>query len=1137
MKKFTNLKLYGWFISHRKTWLMMKMAILLLTLNVMQVSASVFSQNTSFSINGKNLTIMQIIGEIEEQTDYRFIYRDNFLSTSRTIDLAVKDENVENFLPGLLKQFKLEYEIFENNLVVITPREDILIRGTVIDGSTNMPLAGASVVIKGTSKGTITDLEGKFELRVSSPQDVIVVSFVGLVSKEITIGEKRQFNITLEEDVTELSDVVVIGYGTVKKEDLTSSVAVVTDEEINRTPIPNLSKAIQGKASGVLVLQDGSPGGGVNMRVRGIGSITLDPDPLFVVDGIVGADINSFSPEDIESISVLKDASASAIYGANGANGVIVVTTKRGKQSVKPRVTFSTRFGTNRKTKYFDLMNADEYAEFYDSVYTRNNVVPPLAYSDEFRQFYYHGNWHEGTDWQREILQDNINQDYYFNISHGNQKSNYSLSVNYNDEEGILLKSSSRRINVRANSDFKLGKFVRVGESLSITRRENQNSSGSAWGMSIESSPLMNIYNEDNKEGYEGSQIPFDYVTEEGDSTAVLNTGGNDKFNPVAILNIPDNEFTSDGVLANAYVEFTPFEGLTLKSTPAVNAYFNDTHNWEPAYESGVRSVKTASLEQQRDKGHTLSVKNQIDYEGTFGAHYIHATALHHARKGFYSNLRGTSAGFPYEQLNVMSQSLPDGRDVTGGEGTSGELSYIGRLIYNYDSKYLLNASVRRDGSSNFGPKRRWGTFPSFSAAWKINKDFLQEVEQINMLKIRFGWGKTGNADIGGFRYQTQIASPEFFRPVFGIDQKEAYAANELWTSGNPLIKWEAAEMTNFGLDLNAFSNKIQFSAEYYIKKQSDLIMEVPISRIHGKGINRGASADPLLNIADIENKGFEFDLRYSKQEGIFTYNAFANFSTVKNEVISVPSSILSGNHITTEGHPIGSLYGFVAERIIQESDFDEEGNYLHAEPAEGIPAPGDLKFKDLNGDEKINDDDREIIGKAIPDFTYSFGFECFYKAFDFSLFLYGISDAKIYNTMRKDIECFETQDLDHNKSADWAANYYGKDGIPSTEYVRADPNDVNRNSRFSSWWVDEAAFLRIKDIQLGYTIPAHLSNRIGIQKARVYISGMNVYTFTAYKGYDPESPLNSDDPRIPGVDRNVYPIPRTLTTGIQLNL
>lgn len=1007
-----------------------------------------------------------------------------------------------------------------------------LVTGKVIDENGD-PLPGVNVVITGTSAGSITDMSGEFSLRVSDPDASLTFSFVGYQSQTVLLEGRTTINVQLQLDTQMLEDVVVIGYGTVPKEDLTGAVGVVTSEELNRTPIPNIGKALQGKAAGVLVMQSGDPGGNYNIRVRGIGSITTDPDPLVVIDGVISGDLNSVAPEDIESVSVLKDASATAIYGANGANGVIMITTKRGT-SEKLSVSFSAYTGMNFRPRKFNLMNADEYADFYNSVYEANGDAPEFAYSDEFRQWYYGEGWEEGTDWQNEILQKSTTSNVHLRISNGGERANYSISANMYDEKGILLNTNSKRYNFRANSDFKIGKYIRVGESFNFTRRKWRNSSGGAWGMALQASPLMKVYNENNKEGYEGSQIGYFYDPDgDGTGEVISNTGGNDKFNARGYIAIPEDMHYSDGLLANVYIEIKPLDWLTFTTTPAINAYYNETNSWTPAYDMGGRSVASASLNSDFSKGNTYSLENKLSFEKNFGDHFLNVIAVHHVRSGDYANSTVVATGFPYEQLNVVSQSDPDGRIPTGGRSDHswGQLSYLGRIIYNYKSKYLFTASIRSDGSSNFTEGNRWGNFPSFSAAWKINEDFLRDVEAINMLKIRAGWGMTGNSDIGGFRYQTTLAEPVHFSPVFGRDQTEALALNELWTVGNPLIQWESANMTNIGIDLNAFRNRIQFSAEYYIKNQDGLLMEVPISTAFGKWNDNGA----YYNIAEIQNKGFEFDLRYSKMEGEFNYRAYANLSTVKNEVVYMPSSIIDDNNLTSVGHTIGSLYGYVAEGVIQESDFDEEGNYLYAEPSEGVPEPGDLRFKDLNHDGAITDLDRTIIGKAVPDFTYSFGIDLFYRNFDFSIFMFGINDAQIFNTQKRDIESFATQDLDHNKSAEWARNFYSEDN-PSTEFLRLDPNNTNLNTRISTWWVEDASFLRVKDIQLGYALPAGWLNSMNISRARIYISGSNIYTFTKYSGYDPESPLNNDEPTLPGVDSNQYPLPRTIIAGIQID-
>lgn len=1031
------------------------------------------------------------------------------------------------FLSGAMILYVFAFLIFTGSSL-----QAQTITGTVLDDN-NEPLIGVNVIVVGTTTGSITDAEGNYAIDVSDLNVALSFSFIGFETLVVPVEGRTKIDVQLQLSSELLEDVVVIGYGTVKKEDLTGSVAVVSSSDLNKTPIPNIGKAIQGKATGVVVMQSGDPGGNVNIRVRGVGSITGDPDPLVVIDGVVGGGLNSVAPEDIESISVLKDASATAIYGANGANGVIMITTKRGSGD-KLSVSASVYTGMNFRPKKFNLMNADQYADFYNSVYDANNDARQFAYTDEFREWYFGNGWENGTDWQDEILQSSTTNNGHISISNGSERANYSISARMYDEQGILLTSNTRRYNFRANSDFKIGNFIRVGESLTFTRSKWQSASGSAWGMALESSPLMRVYNDNNKEGFEGSQIGFLWDPDQnGVGEMISNTGGNDKFNPRGYLEVRNDNNYSDNLLASVYVEIRPLQDITFTSTPSINAGYSERNFWIPAYDLGVRSVGSANLNNNFSKSNTYSLENKVKYEKSFGEHYFNVVAVHHARKGDYANVTVDATGFPYEQLNVISQSNPEGRIATGGRSdlSFGQISYLGRVIYNYKSKYLFTASLRRDGSSNFQEGSRWGNFPSFSAAWKVNEDFLRNIDQINMLKLRAGWGMTGNSDIGGFRYQTSLAEPVHFSPVFGIDQREAVALNELWTVGNPLIRWESANMTNVGFDLNAFNNKIQISAEYYIKNQDGLLMEVPISTAHGKWSGNGA----YYNIAEIKNEGFEFDIRYSKMEGDLNYRLFANISTVNNEVLYMPSSIISDNNITSIGHAIGSLYGWVAEGIVQESDFKEDGTYLYAKPTEGVPSPGDLKFRDLNNDGVISDADRTIIGKAIPDFTYSFGADLFYRHLDFSIFFYGIDDAQIYNTQKRDLESFEQQDLDHNKSSDWANNYYS-DERPSTNYVRLDPNDSNRNTRISSWWVEDASFLRIKDIQLGYELPSSLSKSIGVTKARIYVSASNIYTFTNYSGYDPESPLNSDEPTLPGVDANNYPLPRTVIAGIQLN-
>jgi TonB-dependent starch-binding outer membrane protein SusC len=1036
-----------------------------------------------------------------------------------------------------MKSYLLKIKCFLSMLALMffvqAAMAQITVTGTVSDGVTQETLIGATVRIQGTTTGTVTDIDGKYSINVPGPNAVLIVSYVGYMDEEVNVAGRTVINVGLMPSIEMLSEMVVIGYGVVRKSDLTGSVAVVTSEDLNRIPTSNFTQALQGRATGVMVTRSGSPGSNAQIRIRGVGSINANANPIYVIDGIITNSLNSVNPTDIESIQVLKDASAAAIYGADGANGVIIITTKRG-ESGKPRVNYSSYIVSNVIPRQFDMMNADEYANFYNRLYEERNILSPVAYSPEFRQLYYGDGWQTGTDWQDAVVRRAFGHNHNIRISGGGEGSNYSISANYYKEDGILQRNSAERFNIRANSDFNLGKYVKVGESFSITYGIGQSPTQAtgAWSGTLIASPLMRIYSEDNKGGFDGPQVPFEYTDAEGNEEVAPNTGGNDKHNPMVSMMLSDNKSHNTNLLASIYMEVKPVSWFTYKITPSVDAAFGRMKNWTPSYESGVRSVPQAQLDENFYEGVGLSLENQVTFSNSFGLHNITATAVHHIRRSDGNSLQVRALGFPYENLNTVGMSFADGREVSGFYTPFASESYLGRIIYDYSSKYLITASIRRDGNSRFGPVNRWGTFPSVSAAWKINEDFLQSIDEISMLKLRVGWGQTGNSNIGNFQYQSVLDQFSQFSPVFGANQVVVPALNVIHSTGNPSIRWEAASMTNFGLDLNLFADKWQFSADYYIKNQDDLLVRRSLSLMFGRQPGAG---DPWVNLGEVQNRGFEFSALYRKREGVFHYNISANMTTVKNEVKYIPTELIQANNKTTTGHTIGSLYGYVAERIITPADFDGEGNYLFAQPASGTPRPGDLMFKDLNNDGVINDLDRTIIGKAIPDLMYSLNLEFMYKGWDFSAFFYGMQNYQVYNHLRANIEGFSSQDLDHNKSRDYAMNYYREDR-PSTTHIRADVNNTNQNNRASTWYLEDASFLRLKDIQIGWSLPRNLTSSLGISRARVYASAINIFTITKYTGRDPEAPTVSS-PLTPGNDGGTYPVPRAYTFGIQVDI
>ncbi|MDD6210128.1 MAG: TonB-dependent receptor [Bacteroidales bacterium] len=1051
------------------------------------------------------------------------------------------------------------------------------ITGTVYDAEmAGEPMVGATVQVKGTQTGTITDIDGKFSINAKN-SDVLIFSFVGYDSKEVTVGNQNNLKVELGMGSQQLDEVVAIGYGTVKKSDLTGAVAVVSSKDLTKNPSTSVGQALQGKAPGVLVTQSGTPGRDANIRVRGVGSISKEPNPIYVVDGVITSGISHIAPTDIETMQVLKDASSAAIYGANGANGVVIITTKRGK-SGKTQVNFNAFASVTMKPKMYDVMDASEYSNFYQSIkyneangynglnrYQTNGTTANAAYSlsPEFRKAYYGNGWEKGTDWQNEVFRTGFAQNYNVSISGGGENSNYSISLGYMKEKGTVIKSGADRFNVRANSDFKIGKWVKVGENIALSRRSTESPVNSAQGSiyGLQQSPLMKIYNSNFLGGFEDYQQTY-YMQDNPDGSVSAiptrgtnysgptwtNTLGNDKPNILVGPYTASNRKFYNNALISAYLEVNFTDWLQYKFTPSVDMNFNREKLWQGNYEAN-RNPGNASLYELYAENITVGVENQLTFKKTFAdKHNLQVIAVHQMRKSDDNNISAKATGFMFEQLNTMANyTKTNDPDLRGYYTPYRMVSYLGRAMYDYAGKYLLTASIRADGVSVFAPGHRWGYFPSASVAWKLNEDFMQNVDVVDMLKLRFGWGQTGNSNIGGgFQYYNQISSATEFSPVFGEDQQVAQAQYVFTNFGSPDIKWEAADMYNIGVDLNMWRNRFQFSAEYYIKNQNNLLVQVPISSIFGRN---GDGCEPWMNLGKLRNRGFEFNGSWRDQVNDFSYGVSANLTTIKNEVTSLPTQeIIKASNRTSVGHSIGSFYGYVAEGIIQATDeFYNRGvdgeldlsSYKFAKHSGVTPQPGDLKFSDLNGDGVVDALDQTEIGKTVPDFTYTFNLEFGYKGFDLSMFFYGVQNFDILNAQRASMESMNSQDMDHNKFNTFANNYWRPDR-PSTEYVRADLGNENQNDRVSSWWVENGSFLRLKDLQLGYTLPAKANKALGISNARIYLSAQNLFMITKYKGRDPEAAMTPTEdanasPLSSGIDNGVYPIPRAFSIGLQV--
>lgn len=1001
--------------------------------------------------------------------------------------------------------------LFLTGLVMAQQRK---ITGTVTSEENGDPIPGVTIRPKGLNVGTITAADGTYSLTMPDGATILVFTYVGYEPAEVEVGESDVVNVELKLVTEEITGVVIIGYQSIVDKNIISSVEVIAPDDLVKSTAPTLQGALQGKAAGVLVTQGtGMPGAAPAIRIRGIGSINGDAGPLVVVDGIIDGDLSSISPGDVESMQVLKDASATAIYGARGANGVIIVTTKRGSEG-KPKLSIDAYSGITWNPFRYDVLNAQQYCGLMSAAYaTQSEREFPEAYTEEQRLINGGGKFID-TDWQ-DLVQRNMAKRYNANVSlsGGGENANFALSANYYSEQGILVGTNFDRFTIRANSDFKVKEWIKIGKTLGVSYDVTDDArpgNGNPWTVSSFTSPLMPAYEPENEGGYGG---PTDTTTAINETT-----------NPLAEVMLRDQIRKNLRMNGNVYAEIKPFKHLTYKIALSGKLNSGRTTDWTPMYElgnKGGRSNPTSTLAESSNLYWAYVVENLLIYTNTFGDHSINFLAGHTIEDRLNSTMSATKSGFANPNLNVLSHG--ETLVAIGGEKSPERMeSYLGRLIYDFNEKYLIQASLRVDGSSKFG-KEKYGYFPAFTLGWKINEDFLPNVQNIDMLKLRAGYGVTGNEKIGTFQYEEVVDLPDKSQYAFGINQDLYYGAASIWSHGNPLIQWERAEMYNIGFDLNAFKNKVEASVEYYYKYQNKMLVDYQLSSVYGKN----DAANPPVNLGEMYNQGVDMDLSYKKHEGDFHYDIKFVLTSYKNKIIGLAGGNYIGDNTTREGDVIGAFYGYIAEGIFQDTT---EVN-AHAFQADGT-APGDIKFRDVNKDGKINDNDRVILGKYIPDFTYSIAFDADYKGFDLSLFLSGFQGFEVYNSHRAQIGTgTDSRSKDYNRSVD-VLDYWTPENHSNTQ-TRLALDDPNNNVRRSTWWLESGNFIRLQSLQIGYTLPDKTLTALGMSRVRFYLAGNNLMLLTKYSGADPEvgAPgLNN------GNDEGRYPTPRSAMFGVQLN-
>ncbi|MEO6637030.1 MAG: TonB-dependent receptor [Ginsengibacter sp.] len=1002
------------------------------------------------------------------------------------------------------------------------------ITGKITSGSSD-PIAGASVQVKGSSVGTSANEKGEFSITVAGARPTLVISNVGFKNKEVTIKNQSQINVVLEEDKNELSQVVIIGYGSVKKSDLTGSVSSIKADELKAVPVTSFDQAMQGRAAGVQVTQtSGKPGAEASIRIRGTSSINAGNEPLYVIDGLLvssdGGDmttgvtlgprigaLSAINPSDIESIEILKDASATAIYGSRGANGVVLITTKRGKAG-KGTVSFDMYYGQQEVAHKLDVLNAAQFANLVNDAKLNADATPIYVNPK---------NLGEGTDWQSELFRKAPMASYQLSFSGGDEKTKYSLSGGYFDQDGIIINSNFKRYTFRANLDRELSNKLSVGTSISYA---NINSTGvltnngtivpGVVSAALLFNPVLPVYDSTVKGGY----------TFENDRGKTLG-------NPIADAKEYNSYTTSSRILGNFYAKYKITNDLELKSSFGIDAFNQKENSFGPNFLKRTQaSMGEAAL--GTVQGLTWLNENTLTYnKGWDNKHNINALL------GF------TTQQFNNESLFAYAFEFPDSRtgyhNIAAGlkpqKSSNGEsqwslVSYLGRVNYSLLDKYLFTATGRIDGSSKFAEGKKYGFFPSGAFAWKaIKEDFMQDVKFISDLKVRASYGVIGNQSIPP--YQSLALVGPYGEGVFNSSNgPQVYTGLEPLSYVNTNLKWESTRQLDLGVDVSFFQNRLSVTADYYEKKTFDLLLSTPIPTTSG-------FSSTVLNIGNIANKGFDFDIRSVNTEGQFRWNTSLNISVNKNTITNLNTEtdiLLLGGSLLRKGQPIGTFYGYQFDGIFQ-SDQEAASSPVLVGQAPGSSNPasiakaGDRKYRDINGDGKIDANDRTLLGSAQPDFTFGFNNSFSYKNVELTVFFQGSQGNKMANFNNLDLLNFTGQ---NNVLAEAGLNRWTTDN-PGNKYPRALSSGSLDVGIFSSAIVEDASYLRLKNVTLAYRIPDNIINKIKIKSLRVFAGATNLWTLTNYSGYDPEANTYGQSTTLIGIDAGGYPQARTYTIGV----
>ena len=1145
--------------------------IILLSLFVLSTSIG-SAQKVSLNFSSQNLRT--VLESITEQTDHSLAFSKEAVDLSDNVTINVTDGELLEVLNDLLLPRNIGYEIRDNKIYIFDQpsalaanatqgqQQNVTLSGSVID-ETGEPITGANIIVPGTSIGTVTDFNGNYSLIIPQGSE-LRFSYIGYVDQIFTITNQTQLNVQLLEDSELLDELIVVGYGVQRKSVVTAAISQVTAEELNVTRPTRVEDALKGKVSGVQITQSsGQPGSDSKVRIRGIGTIN-NSEPLYIVDGMeVGGGISYLNPVDIASVEILKDAASAAIYGSRAANGVILVTTKKGSTG-KATINYDVSYGWQNPWKKREVLNASEYMVIMNESRLNDGNLP-LFTSEQMATL------GKGTDWQDETFYYNAPvQNHQVSVSGGAEKGNYFLSFGFFDQAGIVGgnfdRSNYSRYSLRSNSTYNIFETldrsflnnIDIGVNVGYSRDkstgiETNSEYGSILGSALTFSPLVPVYADE--ETATSILATYPHAVRNGDRVfSIPPSGFQEIANPVAMLHQPTAGLNnSDKLVGSIWGEITIIPELKFRSSYGFDLAFwgFDGYTFPYFLATQGKDQRFSTVQSEMNRGYTWQIENYFSYNKSFvDVHNLSFVLGQSASKYQYRNLGGNDRDLlENDPLKAnINYAIADPKDErvwggTGGYNFSTRASYFGRIDYNYDEKYMLQATVRRDGSSVFGPGNKWGVFPSFSAGWNVTNEAFMDgrPEWFDYMKLRASWGKNGNDRIGQFLYTSLMNGGQNYYFGGGYDVVEdlskvgenggqmQYGSSPGYIP-NPNVKWEESSQTNLGLDTRFLRGALTFSFDYFKKETIDMLMYQPIPSYVGIGA-------PIANVGDMENWGLEFEAGWSHNVGDFNYSISANASYLQNKLINLGNETGEQIYEDAGASGVGSyvkgmngevfpyFYGFITDGIFQTQA--EVDAYVNADGQKLLPSamPGDVRFVDLNGDGVISDGDKTKIGKGMPDWTYGFTLSADWKGIDMNLFFQGTIGNDIYDFSQRG-------DIPLNNRPAWILDRWHGEGT-SNWLPRMTSANPNGNWRSSDLYIKDGSYMRLKSAQFGYTLPADVTRKIAVQRLRVYVSADNLFTFTSYDGFDPE--VASGGYTTIGIDRGIYPQSRTVSVGANI--